>query len=533
MRKPSCSGTANFLAPRRPARGKESSLAARVAQFSVALVALILLAVAPQSSAAGADAAKVYVVLWFDTEDYLLPASDDAALHLADFLSQEKIRATFKIVGEKARTLVRRERFDVIEALKKHEIGYHSNFHSVQPSPAMYLSDLGWEDGVAEFDRREGPGYKDVERIFDSAPVCYGQPGSSWAPQSFGAMRRWGMPVYLDAGNHVGLNGRPHYYCGILTLYKLAHTLRTGLSGEGELRAAEDRFQAARQELLAEGGGLVSIYYHPCEFVHQQFWDGVNFSRGANPPREAWRQPPQKTPEQSRVAYQTFESYIRFIRGFADVEFITASQAADIYRDRAKDRRFTAEELRAIAADVTDGASFQQRGDFALAASEIFWLLNEYVVGAVRGEPPPAIELKYSPLGPTGSSAPLAEKIITDRSQFVRTAVDVADFVAHERRLPTTVWLGSRAVPPESYLPALARAAQTLMDGKPLPDSIEFGPARLAAGDYVAEDGPKLWGWVIFPPGFHAPAMMELARRQAWTIKPALLAAPTSPQPPR
>src|SRR5436309_5761844 len=102
-------------------------------------ILVLLLVVEP---ARGADAAKVYVVLWFDTEDYILPASDDAALHVAQFLTREGVRATFKVVGEKARTLERRGRTDVIEALKKHEIGYHSNFHSVQPSPSMYLGNL-------------------------------------------------------------------------------------------------------------------------------------------------------------------------------------------------------------------------------------------------------------------------------------------------------------------------------------------------------------------------------------------------------
>ena len=34
--------------------------------------------------------AKVYVVLWFDTEDYILPASDDAALRLAKDSSQKE-----------------------------------------------------------------------------------------------------------------------------------------------------------------------------------------------------------------------------------------------------------------------------------------------------------------------------------------------------------------------------------------------------------------------------------------------------------
>ena len=147
------------------------------------LLLLLLIGLLPLPTAQAAEsAAKLYVILWFDTEDYLLPASDDAALHLADFLTHEEIRATFKVVGEKARTLERRKRDDVIAALKRHEIGFHSNWHSVQPSPAMYLSTLGWDEGVAEFDRREGPGRADVERIFGQAPTCYGQPGSSWAP---------------------------------------------------------------------------------------------------------------------------------------------------------------------------------------------------------------------------------------------------------------------------------------------------------------------------------------------------------------
>ena len=48
-------------------------------------------------------------------------------------------------------------------------------------------------------------------------------------------------------------------------------------------------------------------------------------------------------------------------------------------------------------------------------------------------------------------------------------------------------------------------------------------PAKLVAARYVSEDGGHLWGWVIFPKGFRAPAMMDLAKRQAWTLKPALI----------
>ncbi len=112
---------------------------------------------------------------------------------------------------------------------------------------------------------------------------------------------------------------------------------------------------------------------------------------------------------------------------------------------------------------------------------------------------------------------------MTDASQFSRTAVDVADFLRKHGRVPTSVWLGSMAVSPEMYLRALAQITIDLLDGKPMPKTIAVKPAKLAAATYVADDAPNLWGWVIFPRGFRAPAMMELAKRQAWTLKPALL----------
>src|SRR5581483_6252511 len=190
-------------------------------------------------------------------------------------------------------------------ALKRHEIGYHSNYHSTQPTPALYASNLGWDEGVAEFERREEQGARDIERIFGVKPSCYGQPGSSWCAQSYGACRKWGM-LYLDAGRHVALEGRPCYYCGVFNLYQLTHTIRADINKPELLEKANERFAEARKLLLAEGGGVVSIVYHPCEWVHKQFWDGVNFSKGANPPRSQWKLPPQKSAEETKLSYRIF-----------------------------------------------------------------------------------------------------------------------------------------------------------------------------------------------------------------------------------
>src|SRR5687767_14781589 len=163
-------------------------------------------------------AATVNVILWFDAEDFLLLADDDATKRLCDMLTERGIRATFKLVGEKARVLERRGRKDVIAALKKHDIGYHSDFHSVHPTVAEYLAECGWLDGVAEFVRREGDGAADVRRIFGVSTLsCYGQPGSSWGPQTMAALDQigcapHGVRCYVDEGDHVGLNDQPFWY---------------------------------------------------------------------------------------------------------------------------------------------------------------------------------------------------------------------------------------------------------------------------------------------------------------------------------
>jgi hypothetical protein len=503
--------------------GKENLVSVRSCQLHRACLLTLVFLIAVTPVRAAVPNAKVYVVLWFDTEDYILPASDDAAFRVAEILTHEGIRATFKVVGEKARTLEARGRADVIAALKKHEIGYHSNFHSFQPSPAMYLADLGWDEGVAEFDRRERPGYDDIKRIFGVAPSCYGQPGSSWGPQSYGAMRKWGMDVYLDAGTHIRLDDRPFYYCGVLNLYKLAYLMRADITKPQDLSVAEARFLQACEKLTAEGGGVVSVMYHPCEFVHKEFWDGVNFRGGANPPRDQWRLPRTKTAEETATAYHIFEDYIRFMKRRSDVQFVTASEARKLYRDRARNRSFTRDEIKTIAGSVTPEISFYRRRDYALSAAEIFVLLSEFVTHNTPGSHGSDISLAFAPYGPSERSPTEENEVITDSSQFLRTAADVADFVQKHGRIPSTVWLGSKPVAPEGYLLALARMAIQLMDEGTMPTTISLKPARLAIADQVSSDKPELWRWVIFPPGFRAPRMMELAKRQAWTLKPALL----------
>src|SRR6185503_10069938 len=310
---------------------------------------------APALRAAEKSAPRVDVILWFDTEDYLLLADDDASKRLAEMLTERKIRATFKMVGEKARVLEQRKRRDVIAALKKHDIGYHSDFHSVHPTPSEYLADCGLLDGIAEFARREGDGAADVRRIFGVKTLsCYGQPGSSWGPQTMAALKQIGVApsgvgCYVDEGSHVGLNNKPFWYANTLTVYSMGRGrgyTRMDLHDASAVEPAKKEVSEMAKRLgEKDGGGLISIFYHPCEWVHQQFWDGVNFSRGANPPREEWKPPPQRTAEETEGAFRRFGEYVDHIKSIPGLRFVTAADLPAIYPDLIRTKGATEQEL--------------------------------------------------------------------------------------------------------------------------------------------------------------------------------------------
>ena len=465
----------------------------------------------------------VKVFLWFDTEDYILPEADDALLRISEFLKNEGVKGTFKIVGEKARVLEKRGRADIIGSLGNHEIGYHTNFHSAQPTPSLYLSDLDWDVGVKEFNRREYQGFQDVRRITGQEVYCYGQPGGSWGPQVFEALRDWGVRVYLDSNDIIDVNKSPFWYAGVLTLCSLEHEMRVDLRESQDLDKAKSSFSAARGKIVAGSGpGVVSIYYHPCEFVHSEFWDGTNFSKGANPAPEDWKNPPMKSQEAIETGFSNFEGFIRYIESFSEVEFVTARQALEIFPDQAGMTDFSRADLDSMAAGVNeDGVQYQVSGDISLTAAEIFHLLCNYAATRVAGiENAGPWNLPGRTIGGPVSAFQQKQPVTSSINQYGRTLRDVIDFITVNSRIPDSIWLGSGQVSPESFLVTTAAFLVGENENMDKSREMEFRPAELKTRSHVKEN--PSWDWVIFPENFTAPAMMERAKLQAWSLKPAL-----------
>jgi hypothetical protein len=443
-------------------------------------------------------AGKTYVILWFDTEDYIDPISDDAALRIANDLSNLGVRATFKVVGEKARVLEKRQRNDVIQALSRHCIGYHSNWHSIQPTPSIYEQHLGLLEGTAEFVRREGVGANDVSRIFGIRPACFGQPGSSWAPQIGPGMRKLGIPVYLDSGSQVGLNDQPFWYDGILYVYEMGPYQLRGELDHPNLKADLKKFDDAVQHFAQVGGGLISTYYHPTEFAHTEFWDAANFSDGASKEQKDWVLPKRRTPQDAERCFNTLSQYVKHAKATAGVQFIAADDLLRTYANPLPpqvDRLTLAKHLKNSITYLSLDSGDLSAADILL---ELLGMPAEYVDG-------PAFA------GQTRYTATAIPTFLFDAA--VR---DVRSYIETNKRLPGEVLLGSQTL-------SLPDFAATLAD-----HILSNGPVRLVRANvgfdqYVATNADQAFKWPIHPKKFSPVELLAMARLQAWTLKPARL----------
>ena len=458
------------------------------------VILLFLFLTAASLRAAG----PVYVVLWFDTEDYVEPAADDAAMRIARDLTSQGVRATFKVVGEKARTLEQRGRRDVLDALALHDIGYHSNLHSGQPTPALYLRDLGFVEGAAEFARRERPGMLDLVRIFGVVPSCYGQPGSSWAPQTNVALRKMGIPVYLDEGSQVGLNDQPFWYGGLLHVFNMGrYQLRAPLDGSQPLAASFARFDRAAAELASQAGGVISIYYHPTEFVTTEFWDAVNFAKGANPERANWARPGRRSESESERCFGILHDYVAHVKGVPGVRFVTARELSQLY-GKPSAPSISREQ---IAAHMSARQIFLETGSGVLSAADMLL--------ALLGMEPQFVD------GPSTRATSTFRGEAIPRPAFEHSKADAVSFISANQRLPAAVWIGSETLSIGDFAATLA--------GDRGDGDVAVRRANLEFEKYFSNEPAKAFDWPIHPEGFRAPELLELGRLQGWTLEPARL----------
>ena len=269
------------------------------------------------------------VVLSFDTEDYVTPEAADAEKFWAEELSARGMRGSFQCVAEVIRSLRQRRREDVIEALGRHEIGYHTNLHSAPPVPPVALDGVGLAEGIEWVLRREAAGWALVMETFRRVPISYCPPGDSWTPHVLLALGAAGVKVWCASVPSRNLN--PSWYCGLLCLdYDFAFD-----SFMGEEAAEEERFKQTFEDTLARKAhdGVMVIYTHPSRLVTTRFWDAPLY-RGAHP--QPLPPAPLRPAAHINVLKERFRRLLDWIRERRHVELADYSA---VYSKRSKHRR--------------------------------------------------------------------------------------------------------------------------------------------------------------------------------------------------
>ncbi|MEA3403049.1 MAG: hypothetical protein U9R79_17540 [Armatimonadota bacterium] len=459
-----------------------------------------------------------YVLFWFDVEDCTVPQSDDAARRLAEILASHGVRGTMKVVGQKARVLRQRVRYRVIDALGEHAIGFHSDMHGGRPQPAEYMAPLDWLEGQREFERRERRGVDELIDLFGVTPCTYGQPGSNWSPQVFPVLRAWGIPTYVSGYGYVGLHAQPFYYGGIVNTSHMIGTDRRGRDachrftlgfdlGTEEARARyRQAFDASYQAL--EDGGLISIANHPCQLVLQE-----------------WFSTRLKPNELQDAGYVHFEEFVRYVLSHDHVKTVTAADLPGLYPDRAMGRVFSAEELREMAAAVGHEVYFQERDGMAISAAELFGMFTRFLAQAIREDTvPPGAVCRYLD-GPANRGSGQVETWFgADADDFRESVLETAEFIESHGRLPDDVWAGEMCGTVADWFCCAAQMVAHLVETGDMDRHVETQPARMRVDDHVDDDAARGgWQGAMLPQGIDGSKLLEQTKRQAWTLKPAIL----------
>ena len=272
------------------------------------------------------------LILSFDTEDFVTPQAADAQKWWADELHSRNLRGCFLLVAELLRTLKRWGRQDVIEALDRHEVDYHTNYHSLPPTHAHALEGKPLAEAVDWVLRREATGLAEHLETFGRVPVSYCTPGFSWTPATLIALAAVGIKVFCACPDSLMVNG-PMWYCGMLCLrYDLPFEAYFS-SGETGIEAFKADFDRIAREVGEDG--LMILFTHPTRLVTSAFWD-EQFYGAVDVPPDQRRGAPLWPDDQIQQHKDCVRHWLDWLQSRNDVHF---TDYADAYRKRAANRR--------------------------------------------------------------------------------------------------------------------------------------------------------------------------------------------------
>jgi hypothetical protein len=466
----------------------------------------------------------MYVYICIDVEDIVHPESDDIALDIANLLADTGVVASMYVVGEKARLWEQRGRRDVIAAVGQHDVGLHTDHHSIHPTVSEYLADKNWQDGLDEAIRQEEPGVRDLTRIFRRYPSSWATSGASWAPQISAATRLMGIPAHVYS--HVRAGGSGACWFG----GQLCYPDIAAFPGDEDAYSDDGAFAAGLPSLLEEvtnakryGHQCLGIFgAHPTRLRYKDFWDNLNFNRGKNTPASAYTFAPRRTDAEYQTSLRNLQRMILAIR---DLPGVKLTSTCTLNRQLAEENHpIPWHEVLQIAQATLDSPSISVESPLASAAQTLD-LLARATLRLATAAPPAYMPLR-TVLGPVDSPPTLERAVVIELAAGVVLCETLVAQIAQTGHLPTSVSAAEVAVGPGGLLRGIADALLRLERGAKS-ERFTFTPGveEPEAAVHLAQEGiyGMLPGWPPHTPDLRLDKLALHTRLQCWSLKPAVL----------
>jgi hypothetical protein len=462
---------------------------------------------------------KAFLVVTFDVEDTISPEAeriDDIPKWLAEIMTEEGVTGTFFVIGEKARSLEKRGRRDVIAAMARHDIGSHTNFGSLHPTIAEELDKADWNAGVRKMRIQESAGIRDLARIFGVPVRILARHGGSYGPQLVCAL---GQMKVAYQGSPARLPGRD------VVWFANALNFSAQYSGFDDAYFRDDLFEPVLEKLKAELPGLartsevLALFAgHPTKIRAEEFWD-LNFYAGRNTPPSAWRAPRLRPAAAMVTAQKNFRRMMEYLKSRDDIEITTYRKLVDLYS--RQEEFMAAGELAAMASEALRTNALAPSERFS-PAEAFAGLAKSIVAFAKPGKLPGSVKMGH-PLGPLRMPPERPGLARVSLEDAFRLAGEAVDIVNRTGALPAWLSVGTARVGTGSLF-ALFSAVYLDLGSRKMPreyavPAFEPYPRTNEAPIIMEVEGYK--SWPVHRPDLDMSRIVEFTRLELWTLKPA------------
>jgi hypothetical protein len=467
----------------------------------------------------------MYIYICFDVEDLVHPDSDDVPRDIAQMLADDGIVASMYVVGEKARLWERRGRTDVITAVRQHDVGLHTDHHSVHPTVSEYLADKGWADGVAEALRQEEPGVHDLARIFGMYPSTWATSGSSWAPQIPAATRRMGLTSNIYSHARAGQSGAC-WFAG-----QLCFSHYPVIPGGEDTYCDDTVFETCLPALLEEiedarrqGLACVGLFGgHPTRLRYTVFWDSLNFAHGRNTAPADYRHAPRRDDATYATALRNLRRTILAVRDLPGVELTSPRSFSGLFATETGPIAWA--EIGELARATLNSESISVENPMASPAQTLDSLARAVVRLSAGSARPPYLAMR-TVLGPVEPPRALDFRVSASEGTLLALCHQLVAHVDMTGHLPASLAFDGATTGPGPLLRAAASAFYSLDKGQ-MPANLTLEPTwhePAAAADLV--EGAiynRLPNWSPHAPDLRLDQLAMHTRLQSWSLKPAVL----------